>query len=468
MLQKRWVPVLLVVMMAFTIVSVIMTTGILRAQNDELISRLENDSVSSIEPWNSQAFSEVLGRGAVIVPTLLESVKKADRRAFLSLEAVRRIKVEEFNNLSPDLRAKIYRDSLANSAFYNSWGLPSFYWEEPAKSFISLGRVAVPVIAPLLTDNRLAPVWGSQESTIFEEYQNRVCDYTFALINEMFGRSYQYPKSQLARDEFVRGLLKELDISQPRMGCGSPFAVIDTAQLPQQAKALTEGLYFKWVAQSSVADVAWARVEHIHIPLHYHDQNVIIYPLHGQVSLKQIDSTNLIIAPGQLVLIPAKTVLSVQRDTSADFLIFVMPGGATYTTAWFETHLIQQGGQVPSSQIPATVDVVKRFAQPLDYETDDLAYTSVYETDAGSVELFRINKSMGLQNRPETNRILYLLKGRAQALIGDTTAEVGPGQIVIIPSSSSFKLERVGKEPVEFILFSSPAFKEGDIIGKDK
>jgi mannose-6-phosphate isomerase-like protein (cupin superfamily) len=41
---------------------------------------------------------------------------------------------------------------------------------------------------------------------------------------------------------------------------------------------------------------------------------------------------------------------------------------------------------------------------------------------------------------------------------------VGRGQIVVIPANIPHKLDRIGDEPLDFILFSTPPFDPNDIV----
>lgn len=106
----------------------------------------------------------------------------------------------------------------------------------------------------------------------------------------------------------------------------------------------------------------------------------------------------------------------------------------------------------------------QRIAQGLDKKSEGFEYTIVFESKTGSVELFRIDKGVKLHHHPKENHILYILKGRGKGQVGNVTAEVGPGQIVVIPAGVKHKLERIGAEPLDFILFSTPPFVAGDIV----
>lgn len=67
---------------------------------------------------------------------------------------------------------------------------------------------------------------------------------------------------------------------------------------------------------------------------------------------------------------------------------------------------------------------------------------------------------------PAENHFLYILKGRAKGQIGSVTAEVGPGDLVVIPAGKDHvhKFEAIGSDPVVFLLFSTPPFRAEDIV----
>ena len=108
-------------------------------------------------------------------------------------------------------------------------------------------------------------------------------------------------------------------------------------------------------------------------------------------------------------------------------------------------------------------DVPKRLGQ-LDLETNYFKYAVLAATETGSIELLRLEDKIPLHMHPKENHFVYIYKGRAKVIVGDLDTEVGPGQIVAIPSGVLHQLERVGDTPVEIILFSTPPFMPGDTV----
>jgi mannose-6-phosphate isomerase-like protein (cupin superfamily) len=109
-------------------------------------------------------------------------------------------------------------------------------------------------------------------------------------------------------------------------------------------------------------------------------------------------------------------------------------------------------------------DVSKHIAQGLDQEGEGFTFAFAQKAETGSVELIRIDKGVALHTHPKGNEILYIVSGHGRGQIGDQTAEVGPGQIIVIPAGVPHKLERTGDDPLDIIDFSTPAFDPNDIV----
>lgn len=112
-------------------------------------------------------------------------------------------------------------------------------------------------------------------------------------------------------------------------------------------------------------------------------------------------------------------------------------------------------------------DVPKKLGQ-LDIDADYFKYTVLAETEKGGIELLRVDGKIPMHMHPKENHFVYIFKGRAKGTIGDTSAEVGAGQLVAIPAGIPHGLERIGDAPVEIILFSTPPFVPADIVWLDK
>jgi mannose-6-phosphate isomerase-like protein (cupin superfamily) len=120
--------------------------------------------------------------------------------------------------------------------------------------------------------------------------------------------------------------------------------------------------------------------------------------------------------------------------------------------------------QISGSMLkPDVLEIPKKFGQ-LDMEGPYFKYTVLAETEAGSIELLRLDDKIPRHLHSNENHFAYIFKGRAKGIIGDVTAEVGPGQLIVIPAGVPHSIERIGDTPVEIILFSTPPFKKEDIV----
>lgn len=116
---------------------------------------------------------------------------------------------------------------------------------------------------------------------------------------------------------------------------------------------------------------------------------------------------------------------------------------------------------------PQVFDISKKLGQ-LEISAEYFKYSVLAGTETGGVELIRVDDKIPLHMHPKETHFVYIYKGRAKGTVGDVTAEVGPGQLVVIPAGVPHSFERIGDTPVEIILFSSPPFMEKDIVWLDK
>ena len=112
-------------------------------------------------------------------------------------------------------------------------------------------------------------------------------------------------------------------------------------------------------------------------------------------------------------------------------------------------------------------DIPKRMGQ-LDLQNDYFKYSVLAKIETGSVELLRFDNSIPKHVHPKESHFAYVYKGRARGIIGDASAEVGPGQMISIPAGVAHSFERIGDSPVEIILFSTPSFDQKDTVLLDK
>ncbi len=239
-------------------------------------------------------------------------------------------------------------------------------------------------------------------------------------------------------------------------------AVFAVADLTARSQEIEEGFSVAPVARTRTGEVNFARLENVSFPMHYHGQSEIVYVLQGEFTLEFADESYRTVGPGQLIVIPARGAYGVEG--SGDILIFATPPENERDTVWLEGPMAKRGAKADPTKSPEIISVVERIAQGLDQERAGFQFSVAFDSKTGSVEIFRIEQGVRLHKHPKENHILYILSGRGKGQIGDKTAEVGPGQVVVIPANVPHKLERIGEEPLDFILFSTPGFRPDDIV----
>lgn len=169
----------------------------------QLAAALAADSRKGVESFNSMAYTEMISRGDQAAHNLAGHLSKGERSSLLGLLALRQLSMPEYNEMSSRLRVKVLVDSLRTAKKFNSWGLPHLFWEDAAKAIIAEGETAKPALIALLKDKRPAPVWGSEGAMEYVRYKYRVCDYAWALLNEIENRKLEIPEDPSDRDKLI-------------------------------------------------------------------------------------------------------------------------------------------------------------------------------------------------------------------------------------------------------------------------
>lgn len=168
-----------------------------------LVEQLSADSTRGVEHFNSIAYRETVSRGATAAAPLKASLSAPGASSLLALLALRSVSPADYKGLEPGLRSQILLSSFRASKFFNSWGLPNVAWEEAGKALIEEGRGAESGLVGLLDDRREARVWGSEGATEALKYRYRVCDYAWALLNEVRGKPVPIPEDPAERDKLI-------------------------------------------------------------------------------------------------------------------------------------------------------------------------------------------------------------------------------------------------------------------------
>lgn len=173
--------------------------------NATLLKRLVEQSASLKEPFNSLAFRELKTRKDVD-PTALASLAKENPNpgGLLPLLLLRRLDRTAYMAIAAEQRAKVLTDSLQASKMFNTWGLPNFYLEEASNALIEAGPSAVPELKRMLNNCRPAPLFGSKEAMLSQQYKYRLCDYAFFFLKRIAGdEQFNLPKTPEERDALI-------------------------------------------------------------------------------------------------------------------------------------------------------------------------------------------------------------------------------------------------------------------------
>lgn len=109
------------------------------------------------------------------------------------------------------------------------------------------------------------------------------------------------------------------------------------------------------------------------------------------------------------------------------------------------------------------INIPEYFKREFQNKKIGVEFDFLAQTDTGSIEVFKVKDKTAFHKHGAENHILYITRGKATGKIGDVTAEVKAGDLVLIPADIPHMIENTGSEPFEFILFSTPPFHAEDI-----
>jgi hypothetical protein len=90
------------------------------------------------------------------------------------------------------------------------WGQPQESPSEAAQALIDTGPAAIPFLARLLDCDRPARSFGSEEATMSQMMDCRVCDYASALIAAIEGAKPDFTADIGQRDRSIREMKQRL------------------------------------------------------------------------------------------------------------------------------------------------------------------------------------------------------------------------------------------------------------------
>lgn len=93
--------------------------------------------------------------------------------------------------------------------------------------------------------------------------------------------------------------------------------------------------------------------------------------------------------------------------------------------------------------------------------TPDTGFSVLESTDRSQAAtmVLQPQQSTGGPNNEHTvvDQWLYVLSGEGRAVIGNETAELGPGALLLIEAREKHEIRDVGERPLETINFYAPA-----------
>lgn len=114
---------------------------------------------------------------------------------------------------------------------------------------------------------------------------------------------------------------------------------------------------------------------------------------------------------------------------------------------------------------PHVADVIQFLSQPAVLTAHDGFSSAVIGGTAGAkIELVKVGTGVKLHSQAREYHALYVISGRAQILLDGSGSELRAGHFVTIPPGTTYKLTRLGSQPVSMLKFSEPAASPADII----
>lgn len=177
---------------------------------DKLIKNLEEESTALTPMLQSSVYMKVIAVGDSVVPYLVASVTDITITHYLTLMAISEMKPATLQEIPEATRLNIYLDALQKGGPHNDWGLAGEYLSGASLDLVRIGKKAIPSLIPLLNDTAIAGIWGSEEATVNDFYQNRVCDFVYYLILHILDRVEPYPETPTERDKAIDSLKQTL------------------------------------------------------------------------------------------------------------------------------------------------------------------------------------------------------------------------------------------------------------------
>jgi len=121
-----------------------------------------------------------------------------------------------YKSINKSTKIKILCSSLKENKYMNDWGylLPGHGFDgEASKALLECGKEAIQYLKPLLDDNSMAELLGSEEAALAIAYSYRRKDFAFKAIIELNGGKYEFKKTATERDAVIEKLKKDFSMA---------------------------------------------------------------------------------------------------------------------------------------------------------------------------------------------------------------------------------------------------------------
>jgi hypothetical protein len=174
--------------------------------NPTLMNHLLEQSRASREPFNSMAYRELKTRTDVDSAALTALVKdNPNAGGLLPLLLLRKLDNKTYLGIPAETRVRVLIDALRSSTTFNKWGLPGVYLEDGANAMIEAGPGAVPALRQMFDETRPAPLFGSKEHLLAQQFKYRLCDYALFFLKRVQGDAqFTLPRTTEERDALLK------------------------------------------------------------------------------------------------------------------------------------------------------------------------------------------------------------------------------------------------------------------------